>query len=168
MNFSLFSSLSLTNVGNQRWSSSDATVSLTLLEKVFPRAASGIVTPVSHPDNLRAAVWIMFCCVFSITVLTFLFCLGLGSVGVFWVMEGKDVWRSNSLVFSFFSVPDWGLGSVKSGTGAASVHNLALRDGVIGVQWGYFTIISMFFSVLLVHHINFTLSNFEFLLYPFK
>ena len=35
---------------------SDATVSLTLLEKVFPRAASGTVTPVSHPDNLQAAV----------------------------------------------------------------------------------------------------------------
>ena len=33
---------------------SDATVSLTLLEKVFP--ASGTVTPVSHPDNLQAAV----------------------------------------------------------------------------------------------------------------
>ena len=35
---------------------SDATVSLMLLEKVFPRAASGTVTPVSHPDNLQAAV----------------------------------------------------------------------------------------------------------------
>ena len=35
---------------------SDATVSLTLLEKGFPRAASGTVTPVSHPDNLQAAV----------------------------------------------------------------------------------------------------------------
>ena len=35
---------------------SDATVSLTLLEKVFPRAASRTVTPVSHPDNLQAAV----------------------------------------------------------------------------------------------------------------
>ena len=37
---------------------SDATVSLALLERVFPRAASGSVTPVSHPDNynLQAAV----------------------------------------------------------------------------------------------------------------
>ena len=49
-------------------------------------------------------------------------------------MEGKDVWRSNSLVSSFFSAPYSGLGSVKSGTGAASFHNLVLRDGVIGVQ----------------------------------
>ena len=57
---------------------SDATVSLTLLEKVFPGAASGTVNPVSHPDNLQAAVWIMFCCVCSITALAFLFCLGLG------------------------------------------------------------------------------------------
>ena len=36
--------------------------------------------------------------------------------------------------FSFFYVPYSGLGSVKSGTGAASFHNLVLRDGVIGVQ----------------------------------
>ena len=35
---------------------SDATASLTLLERVFPRAASGTVTQVSHPDNLQAAV----------------------------------------------------------------------------------------------------------------
>ena len=35
---------------------SDATVSITLLEKVFPLAPSGIVTRVSHPDNLQAAV----------------------------------------------------------------------------------------------------------------
>ena len=56
MNFSLFSAQSIKNVGNQRWSSSDALVSLTLLEKVFPREASEIVTPVSHPDNLQAAV----------------------------------------------------------------------------------------------------------------
>ena len=35
---------------------SDATVSLALLERVFPRATSGTVTPVSHPDNLQAAV----------------------------------------------------------------------------------------------------------------
>ena len=35
---------------------SDATVSLGLLERVFPRAASRSVTPVSHPDNLQAAV----------------------------------------------------------------------------------------------------------------
>ena len=35
---------------------SDATVSLTLLEKIFPRAASGTVTPVSNADNLQAAV----------------------------------------------------------------------------------------------------------------
>ena len=34
----------------------DAPVSLKILEKVFPRAASEIVTPVSHPDNLQAAV----------------------------------------------------------------------------------------------------------------
>ena len=33
-----------------------ATVSLALLERVFPRAASRSVTPVSHPDNLQAAV----------------------------------------------------------------------------------------------------------------
>ena len=49
-------------------------------------------------------------------------------------MEGKDVWRSNSSVSSFFSAPYSGLGSVKSGTGAASFHNFVLRDGVIGVQ----------------------------------
>ena len=49
-------------------------------------------------------------------------------------MENKDVWRSSSLVFSFFSVPYLGLGSVMSGTGAASFHNLVLRDWVIGVQ----------------------------------
>ena len=49
-------------------------------------------------------------------------------------MESKDVWRSNSLVFSFFSVPYSGLGSIKSGTGAASFHNLVLRDGVTVVQ----------------------------------
>ena len=35
---------------------SDATVSLALLERVFPREASGTVTPVSRPDNLQAAV----------------------------------------------------------------------------------------------------------------
>ena len=35
---------------------SGVTVSLALLERVFPRAASGAVTPVSHPDNLQAAV----------------------------------------------------------------------------------------------------------------
>ena len=34
----------------------NAPVSLTLLKKVFPRAASEIVIPVSHPDNLQAAV----------------------------------------------------------------------------------------------------------------
>ena len=34
----------------------DATVSITLLEKVFPWAPCGIVTRVSHPDNLQAAV----------------------------------------------------------------------------------------------------------------
>ena len=56
MNFSLFSAPSIKNVGNQRWSSSDAPVSLTLLEKIFPREASEIVTTVSHPDNLQAAV----------------------------------------------------------------------------------------------------------------
>ena len=56
MNFSLFSAPSLTDVGSQRWSSSDAPVSLTLLAKVFPRAASEIVTPVSHRDNLQGAV----------------------------------------------------------------------------------------------------------------
>ena len=33
---------------NQRWRSSDAPVSLTLLEKAFPRAASEIDTPVSQ------------------------------------------------------------------------------------------------------------------------
>ena len=57
---------------------SDATVSLALLERVFPRVASRSVTPVSHPDNLQAAVQIMFCCVYSITALAFLFCLRLG------------------------------------------------------------------------------------------
>ena len=35
---------------------SDTTVSLMLLEKVFPRATSGTVTPVLHPDNLQVAV----------------------------------------------------------------------------------------------------------------
>ena len=105
----------------------------------FPKSSFWDSYPVSHPDNLQAAVWIMFCCVFSITVLTFRFCLGLGWAGVFWVMETKDVWRSDSLVFSFFSVPYSGLGSIKCGTEAASFHNLVLRDGVIGVQWGYFT-----------------------------
>ena len=40
---------------------------------------------------------------------------------------GKDVWRSNSLVSSFFSAPYSGLGSVKSETGAASFHNLVFR-----------------------------------------
>ena len=49
-------------------------------------------------------------------------------------MENKDVWRSSSLVFSFFSVPYLGLGSIMPGTGAASVHNLVPHDGVIGVQ----------------------------------
>ena len=53
----------------------DAPASLTLLEKVFPRVVSEIVTPVSQPSNLQAAVLIMFCCVFGITALTFLFCL---------------------------------------------------------------------------------------------
>ena len=48
-------------------------------------------------------------------------------------MESKDVWRSNSLVFSFFSVPYSGLDRVKFGTGPASFHNLVLRDGVEGV-----------------------------------
>ena len=56
MNFNPFSAPSLTNVGNPRWSSSDAPASLTLLDKVFLRAASEIVTPLSHPDNLQAAV----------------------------------------------------------------------------------------------------------------
>ena len=32
------------------------------------------------------------------------------------------------------SVPYLGLGSDMSGTGAASFHNLVLRDGIIGVQ----------------------------------
>ena len=49
-------------------------------------------------------------------------------------MENKDVWRSSSLVISLSSVPHLGLGSVMSETGAASFHNLVLRDGVIGVQ----------------------------------
>ena len=49
-------------------------------------------------------------------------------------MENKDVWRSSASVFSFFSVPHLGLGSVMSETGAASFHNLVLRDGVKGVQ----------------------------------
>ena len=39
-------------------------------------------------------------------------------------MEDKDVWRSSSLVFSFLSGPCLGLGSVMSGTGVASFHNL--------------------------------------------
>ena len=41
---------------------------------------------------------------------------------------------NQSLAFSFFSVPYLGLGSVRSGTVAASFHNLVLREGVIGVQ----------------------------------
>ena len=36
--------------------------------------------------------------------------------------------------FSRSSVPYLGLGSVMSRTGAASFHNLVLRDGVIGVH----------------------------------
>ena len=48
-------------------------------------------------------------------------------------MENKDVWRSSSLVFSFFSVPYLGLSSVMSEIGVASFH-LVRRDGVIGVQ----------------------------------
>ena len=35
---------------------SHADASLTILESVFPRVASGLVTPVSHPNNLDAAV----------------------------------------------------------------------------------------------------------------
>ena len=35
---------------------SDANSSLTVLESVFPRVAYDLVTPVSHPDNLEAAV----------------------------------------------------------------------------------------------------------------
>ena len=144
MNFSLFSAQSLTNVGNQRWRSSDATVSLMLLEKVFPRAASGIVALFHTLTICRWLSKLCFGCVFGIRVLTFLFCLGLGWVGIFWVMESKDVWRSNSLLSSFFSASYSGLGSVRSGTGAASFHNLVLRDGVIGVQWGYFTILTAY------------------------
>ena len=51
MFFSLFSARSLKNVGNQSWSSSDAAASLTLSGKAFE-----IVTQVSHPENLQAAV----------------------------------------------------------------------------------------------------------------
>ena len=51
-------------------------------------------------------------------------------------MESKDVWRSKSLHFMFFSEPYSGVGSVKSGIEAESFHNLVLRDGVIGVQLG--------------------------------
>ena len=76
----------------------------------------------------------MFCCVCGITALAFLFCLRLGKVGAFGVIENKDVWRSSASGFSFFSVPHLGLGSVMSETGAASFHNLVLRDGVKGVQ----------------------------------
>lgn len=43
-------------VAKRYMQSSDATVTLALLEKVFPRAASGTLTPVSHPDNLQTAV----------------------------------------------------------------------------------------------------------------
>ena len=43
-------------VAKQHMQGSDATVSLVLLEKVFPRAAFGTVIPVSHPDNLQVAV----------------------------------------------------------------------------------------------------------------
>ena len=35
---------------------SDAYASLTILERVFPRAAYGLATPVSHPDNLGTAI----------------------------------------------------------------------------------------------------------------
>ena len=35
---------------------SDANASLTIFESVFPRLASDLVTPVSHPGNLEAAV----------------------------------------------------------------------------------------------------------------
>ena len=51
-----------------------------------------------------------------------------------WNCLNSFVRDCSSLVFSFFSVPYLGLGSVMSGTGAASFHNLILRDGVIGVQ----------------------------------
>ena len=54
-------------------------------------------------------------------------------------MGNKDVWRSSFSVFWFVSVPYPGLGSVTSETGAASFHNLVPRDGVKGVQGGYFT-----------------------------
>ena len=35
---------------------SDANASVTILESVFPRVASDLVTPVVHTDNLDAAV----------------------------------------------------------------------------------------------------------------
>ena len=34
----------------------EVSVSLALLERVFPRAASETLTPVSHPNNLKTAV----------------------------------------------------------------------------------------------------------------
>ena len=43
-------------VAEQYMQHSDVTASLTILEKVFPRVTSGLVTAVSHPDNLTAAV----------------------------------------------------------------------------------------------------------------
>lgn len=43
-------------VAKRYMQSSDASASLTILESVFPRAASTRLTPVSHPDNLQSAV----------------------------------------------------------------------------------------------------------------
>ena len=39
--------------------------SLSILENVFPRMASGLVTPVIHPDNLETAVKITLKCTYD-------------------------------------------------------------------------------------------------------
>ena len=58
-------------------------------------------------------------------------------------MENKDVWRLSSWSFCS-SLCLLGLGSIMSGAGAVSSHNLVPCDGVIGVQWVYFTNLSGF------------------------
>ena len=55
---------------------SGAAVSLAILERVFPRAASGTVSRFHTPITCRRLSKLR-CCVYSITALAFLFCLGL-------------------------------------------------------------------------------------------
>ena len=44
---------------------SDVNASLSILETVFPRVASDLVTPVIHPDNLETAVQITLRCTYD-------------------------------------------------------------------------------------------------------